>query len=275
MMPPPLPQSATYADTLTMMGRQADRLSTPEGRPVVMLRRRVGPVPVCYLPRPDLGHQRAEVLRHLPAHATVLINADTPLRLRGCLPILTPQHVAELHRPGQPGPDPLLTRMHGKWRNRLRRAMDGPLRAEAGPFRPAAHAPLLAEEARQRRRRGYRGYPPAFLDAWTRAAPDQARFYQARRGSATVAFMLFLLHEGAASYAIGWTGPEGRRHHAHPLLMWTAMTDLFARDIRRIDLGPVDTDGGAGRARFKLGCGATLRRLGPTLLSPPGFRVSP
>lgn len=258
------------------MGRPVTVIEAPDGRPVQVLTRRFGPFNVAYVPRADLGAGRARVLSRLPRFQTALIIPETDaVPRRGCWPILTPQHVAEINVPRSPVHDTLWANMHGKWRNRLRRAIGGPLGVFQTTYSPERHDPLLARERAQRRRRGYRSYPPEFLAAYAYANRHNTALYEARLGEDTVAFMLFLTHGPVATYAVGWTGPEGRTHHAHNLLLWEAMRTMFSKGIMRIDLGTIDTDDGWDLARFKLGSGARTRTLGPTLLVPPGFRVSP
>ncbi len=274
----PLQQSPGYAAALRHLGRDVTDIDAGEGPPILMLRRRVGPTAICYTPRADLRGTRRSALRNLPRrHFRIIVPEDcnpTGLRpsLRNGLPILTPQHVAELTLSG-PGADDLWRGMHGKWRNRLRRALDGPLTVRESPLEYTHHAPLLHLEQTQRVKRDYSSYPLGFLAAYAETAKDQTCLIRARLNGETLAFMLFLIHGAVATYAIGWTGAEGRRTHAHNLLMWHAMTGFRDRGIRRIDLGSLDTDRGRSLARFKLGCGARARPLGPTLLIPPGVRA--
>ncbi|WP_169052605.1 GNAT family N-acetyltransferase [Pseudooceanicola onchidii] len=272
----PLQQSDRYAATLRLLGRRVTRHLVDDGAPVQAITRRFGPVSVSYLPRADLSGGRARVLSELPASTARLVIPEAPEVFEGgCWPILTPQHIAEINVPHSPVHDTLWANMHQKWRNRLRRALDGPLTLRESYFDLARHRTLLALEQAQRKRRGYRSYPPDFLAAWSRANPHHGLVLEAMHQDETVAFMLFLMHGPVATYVVGWTGPEGRRLHAHNRLMWEAMRSFFAKGLCRIDLGTVDTEDGAALARFKLGCGARVRTLGPTLLAPPGFRVSP
>jgi hypothetical protein len=44
---------------------------------------------------------------------------------------------------------------------------------------------------------------------------------------------------------------------------------LWAEGVRWLDLGSVDTEKAPGLARFKLGTGAELKRLGATMLVLP------
>ena len=271
----PLQQSPRYAKTLRHLGRSVRVLHVSDEPPVIAVARHFGPLHVSYLPRADLSGRRRDVLRRLPRAATRLIVPEEGTSLGGAYPILTPQYVAEINVPTAPVHDRLWANMHGKWRNRLRRALDGPLTTHQSDFSPRRHNALLVLEQKQSKARGYRGYPPDFLRAYAQVNHRQTVMLEALLNDQPVAFMLFLLHGAVATYAVGWTGTEGRRLSAHNLLMWEAMRSFFSKGIRRIDLGTIDTEGGRDLARFKLGCGARVRSLGSTLLVPPGFRVSP
>ena len=75
--------------------------------------------------------------------------------------------------------------------------------------------------------------------------------------------MLFITHGAMATYHIGWNLPEGRKLGAHNLILWNAMLALKEKGYRAIDLGGVNTQSGAGIARFKLGVnGDVLQRPG-------------
>jgi len=270
----PLQQSARYAAAVRLLGRKVLEIDAPNGPPLLAIRRGRGPLGVLYLPRADLTGGRSAVLRSLPRSMARLVIPETADQTPG-YPVLTAQHIAEINLPQAPVMDNLWDNMHGKWRNRLRRAQDSDVAVRETPYDPDRDAALLRPELRQRLRRGYRSYTPAFLAAYAQANPHQTCLLQARLNGDTIAFMLFLLHGPVATYTTGWTGPEGRRTHAHNLLMYEAMKRLFIKGICRLDLGTIDTDDGMALARFKLGCGARARTLGATRLIPPGFRVSP
>ena len=70
--------------------------------------------------------------------------------------------------------------------------------------------------------------------------------------------MLFLIHGRRATYHVGWTSEEGRANAAHNLILWTAMKELKARGVAVLDLGGVNTQSGAGIARFKLETGGDV-----------------
>jgi hypothetical protein len=155
--------------------------------------------------------------------------------------------------------------LDGKWRNALAKAEKSPLRVSRGGLKPAQYRWLLEAEARQRETRGYRALPVELTEAWQASKMGAAgerhaglAVFRADLGRDACAGMLFLVHGPFATYHIGWSKDDGRAHAAHNRLLWTAMLDLKTRGVRVLDLGGVNTQSGAGIARFKLGTGGAV-----------------
>ena len=81
--------------------------------------------------------------------------------------------------------------------------------------------------------------------------------------------MAFVVQGGCATYHMGWTSDAGRAAGVHAVMLTRAAEALQAEGVRWLDLGSVDTEASPGLARFKLGTGARLKRLGATLLVLP------
>lgn len=169
----------------------------------------------------------------------------------------------------------LRAQLDGKWRNALVKAEKSGLKAERGGSKPAQYRWLLDAEIKQREARGYRALPAELTEAWQAAklkggASDKSgdrsggiALYRADLDRQTCAGMLFLVHGRRATYHVGWNDEVGRANAAHNLLLWTAMLDLKSRGVATLDLGGVNTQSGAGIARFKLGSGGrVLQRAG-------------
>lgn len=217
--------------------------------------------------------------RHLPG--ITIATPEAGLRGFGLVPLVTPRHHALWDLTG-PEAD-LRVRLQAKWRNRLVAAERAGLRLCPEPD-PGW---LVAREAGQRRERGYRGLPAGFLAGWGAAAPGQVLALSARSGAAgkaggadeaggaggaggALAGVVVVVHGGAASYFLGWSGPEGRAAGAHNFLLWQAALRLRASGVGQLDLGDVNSESGAGLMHFKLGTGARLHALGATCLVLPG-----
>ena len=88
----------------------------------------------------------------------------------------------------------------------------------------------------------------------------------AHAGRDRVAGILLFAHGRTATYALAWTGAEGRRLRAHNLLLWRAVLELRERGLGWLDLGGVNAAAAPGVARFKLGLGGRLHTLAGTFI---------
>lgn len=76
-----------------------------------------------------------------------------------------------------------------------------------------------------------------------------------RNGEQLLAATWAVPHGDTATYLLGWSGEEGRKLHAHHLLLWETLLRLKARGLRYFDLGGIDDERTGGIAAFKLGMG--------------------
>ena len=265
---PAMQQHPHYARAVRALGGCVETVTarghTGEETQIQILKRAFGPLTIRWMPRIAAPVQPSELgagpILAIPDRA----EAEPVFRQVGFRPVMTAQHVAELDLI-EPEPNRRF-RLHGKWRNRLRHAEAAGLNIRNSPFRPGKDDDLLKMEQAQRFARKYTALPPKFTRAWAENAPKTCRVFRATRRHGLAAFVIVLLHAPTASYHIGWTGDEGRQTSAHNLLLWTAANWLAMRGYHRFDLGTVDTDTAPGLARFKIGTGAHIRPLGPTML---------
>lgn len=68
-------------------------------------------------------------------------------------------------------------------------------------------------------------------------------------------------HGLTSTYLLGWINGEGRKLHAHHLLLWETMLRLKAQGLRWFDLGGIDDVRTGGIAAFKLGIGGERYQL--------------
>lgn len=165
----------------------------------------------------------------------------------------------------------LRANLDSNWRNRLSKGERSDLTVQKSGLKPAQYRWLLDAETQQRQKRGYRAMPLELTEKWQDAKAEGAKgdrgaglaVFRADLGRDPAAGMLFLIHGRRATYHVGWTSEAGRDNAAHNLILWTAMKELKARGVATLDLGGVNTQSGAGIARFKLETGgAVLRRAG-------------
>ncbi|MEM7317745.1 MAG: GNAT family N-acetyltransferase [Pseudomonadota bacterium] len=198
-----------------------------------------------------------------------VLNPDHPvpaLARIGAVPLVTPATQAVLDLTTE-----LRAGLHPKWRNRLVHAEAQNLRVTHRDMPDTRRHWLYSADQAQQAARGYKSWPAALTQAYGQANPGKSRLFTVYRGKVTIAAVLLLCHGQNATYHIGHTTPLGRQMSAHNLLIWSAMTWLAETGHRSLDLGLISTEDSAGLARFKLGTGAQLRRLGGTWFWLPAF----
>ena len=273
----PIQQSDEYRKALKLTKTQTSSLV--DG--TLALRRKLAGVPVAMLPRAQISMETLPGLLRSPQKGPALhkhllvLNPDTPspwLGKLGAVPVMTPQVIAELSLQGD-----LRAKLHQKWRNRLKFAEQQELRITRQNMTLKSDQWLLEQNRNQQKERGYTTWPDALTLAYADANPGAAKLFTAFSGKTPVAAMLFLRHGHNATYHLSHSSALGRACSAHNLLMWQGMRWLASKGVSHLDLGVVATDEAPGLARFKLGTGASLRRLGGTWLwwPPLGRTLSP
>lgn len=257
----PFQQSPVYAEAVQRLGATARWIDLRCGQALVVERGRLRMVlrgPVWRGDPPD--DDRRHALRRLARWpGLTLVTPEDPVAGLGLVPLVTPLH----HAIWRLGPD-LRAGMARNWRNHLCQAERAGVRVRRGD--PGTLERLIAAEAPQRRERRYRALPEGF----TRALPAGClRLWEWRQAGMMQAAMAFIRHGASASYHLAWGSGIARAARVHPLMLTLAAEALAAEGVRWLDLGSVDSERARGLARFKLGTGAELRRLGATMLVLP------
>lgn len=246
----PLQQSDAYAAAVVACGAQVRWL---EGGVLAVERGRVR------LISRVTGHDRAGLRRLARWPGVTVATPEEGVAGFGLVPLVTPITHALWSLEGD-----LRAGLAGKWRNRLVAAERAGVRVRPGGR--ACLEALLAEEGKQRRQRGYRALPEGFA----RALPEGAlRLWEWRKAADFAAGMCLVVHGRSATYHLGWASDAARAAGVHGVMLMRAAEALAAEGVRWLDLGSVDTEAAPGLARFKLGTGAGLRRLGATCLVLP------
>ena len=186
---------------------------------------------------------------------------DCPQSYRdaGFRQIITPAHIAEwdLRRTD------LRPTMSGKWRNQLIKGERAGLRIKETNWRGNSHW-LFENAEKLARQRRFRPLPTGLLAMFAHMNRNDAVIFEAFDRATPVAACLILRHGPVATYQTAWSAPKGYALQAPRVLLHHAATRMAALGHVTLDLGLVQTDTAAGLARFKLGSGARLRKLGGT-----------
>lgn len=257
----PFQQSEAYAAAAARSGAHVRWCEVAGGRALVIERGRLrlisrGPV---WDSEPTLSVQRGALRQLARWPGLTIATPETEMRGFGLVPLVTPTH----HAIWRLGRD-LRSGLSGKWRNSLTRSEKTGIRVRPG--NAATLERLIHEEGRQRQARGYRSLPPQFTRA---LPPDALRLWEWRHKGDIAAAMAFVVDGSCATYHLGWAPEAARQAGVHAVMLMRAAEALQADGVRWLDLGSVDTEAAPGLARFKLGTGAALKRLGSTVLVLP------
>ncbi len=142
------------------------------------------------------------------------------------------------------------------WRGALNSAERSPLQVDVDERAEALEWLLQLYDADRRARR-YPGPSPELVRSLVSAArPTRGvLLLRALLGGQPIAGVLVLVHGRAATYQIGWSGAEGRKHNAHHLLLWRAMMELKELGIDWFDAGGINPETAEGVTAFKKGLG--------------------
>lgn len=257
----PLQQSPVYAEAVARLGATSRWVNLGCGKALVINRGRLrmvlrGPI---WDEASDRRDRRKALHRLARWPGLTIATPGEGISGFGLIPLVTPLH----HAIWRLGPD-LRAGMARNWRNHLSKAERSAVRVMRG--NGATLDRLIDVEGRQRAERGYRALPTAF----TRALPENSlRLWEWRKAGAMQAGMAFVRHGTSASYHLAWGSDLARADSVHHLMLVRAAEALFAEGVRWLDLGSLDGEKAPGLARFKLGTGAELRRLGSTMLVLP------
>ena len=275
-------QDWAYGEVMTRAGARVLRaqIKGPAGRtiglaqiiarPVAMFGRfalcTYGPVWTEDLDQSEKSAAIRSLKRALPMGwpSLLLVTPDGPKAPEGLKRVMTGDATVRINLCQEP--EILRKALDGKWRNALVKAEKSDLSFTSAGQKSGQYQWLLDKELIQRAAKGYRGLAPQLTTAWqeeklsAKTADKKAglAIFRADLGKEPAAAMLFLTHGKQATYHIGWSSDEGRKLGAHNLILWNAMLELRWRGVECLDLGGVNTQSGAGIARFKLGTGGDV-----------------
>jgi hypothetical protein len=253
----PFQQSAVYAAAAAACGARVRWLDSGRDRVLAVERGRLRLV-LRVQPSGAEGDRRHAIRRLARWGGATVVTPEAEVAGLGLIPLVTPMHHAIWALQGD-----LRAGMAGKWRNRLV-AAEPPAQVQIGNAGTLDR--LITVEARQRKERRYQALPEGFARALD---PTALRLWEWRYRGEMAAAMAFVVHGGSASYHLGWASEAARAAGVHGVMLTQAAEALQAEGVRWLDIGSVDTERAPGLARFKLGTGAALKRLGATLLVLP------
>ncbi|OJX68161.1 GNAT family N-acetyltransferase [Magnetospirillum sp. 64-120] len=144
----------------------------------------------------------------------------------------------------------LRKRLNAKWRTALTNAERNGLATDV-LIGAEGMEWLLPQYLEMQKTRGFSGIPAELLQHLAANEPDDIVTIRVRSGETPVSAVLMTRHGRSATYAIGWSNPEGRRLKGNFLALWVAAEYLRGRDCHWMDLGGIDAVNTPGIAEFK------------------------
>lgn len=152
--------------------------------------------------------------------------------------------------------------LSGKWRNRLVTSEKNDLEIEIGSG-PDLVQWMVKRYEENMHLKDFEGIRlPVLEELYKNSMPDSPLIiYRTRFNGEYIGGICIACHGTAATYLIGWTGPEGRHLKVNYVLLWAAIENLRNNGIIWLDLGGVDDDATPGITEFKFGMGGRVYEL--------------
>ena len=157
-----------------------------------------------------------------------------------------------------PAEEALRSRLAPKWRNALSFAERANLVLDSSQD-PAAVEWLLNHHQEAMKAKSFAATPRLILEGLRHAGTFMV--LRAMKDGVPVGGVGIALHQPAATYLVGWNGPEGRSLKANQFLLWRAILVLRQAGFTEFDLGGIDDVGLPGISEFKLGTGGRRVRI--------------
>jgi len=148
--------------------------------------------------------------------------------------------------------------LKSNWRGSLKKAETSGLEISWNTHKQSFDA-FKQEYIQDKLSKGYTGISPKLLNNLALFSTQQHPIIigTASLSGKDIAGVLFITHGQCATYQIGWSDEQGRKHCAHHSLLWNAREELKKRDITALDLGGINDhdDTQKGLSNFKRGIG--------------------
>lgn len=161
-----------------------------------------------------------------------------------------------------PSLDDLLNSFKGKWRNGLRKAQRSQLTTAMYLLDDSTISSLLQRYETHQAIHSYTSTPSSVLRKLALSA-DQSNYLQhfvafsPLLPSTILSEIVISVSSNTATYLIGMSSPEGRKHNANSLLLWQAIQFSKSQGIKFFDVGGLASSSDP-ISRFKLGVNPTI-----------------
>ncbi|AZZ35579.1 hypothetical protein CIK05_01780 [Bdellovibrio sp. qaytius] len=158
--------------------------------------------------------------------------------------------------------DDLRKNLQQKWRNCLNKSLRSPLEIKVDHSNK--NFPLFMEFFKAHvQKKNYQAPSERFLQIEFKELSQQSDqcFIWAYLDGVPAAAIAIVSQGKTASYRLGWTTDQGRKHNAHYALLWKALLVSKEKGLTSFDVGGLLLDEVSGFSRFKIGLGGRVSNL--------------
>jgi hypothetical protein len=149
--------------------------------------------------------------------------------------------------------------MESKWRNQLKAAEKASMSLYEIKEKETFHE-LLQLHAMDKEKRKYSDSGDMITENLFNAGGIKG-YYVKGENEEIISFVMVAVHEGTATYYIGWSNLDGYRKNANRYLLWEIIRQLKHEGYKWFDLGGIDMIHTKNIAEFKLGTGCKYLNL--------------
>ena len=150
--------------------------------------------------------------------------------------------------------DILRKNLNGKWRNQLKKSEKFAIDILISNSQKEFHW-LMKKYKKMMIDLSFKSVSVEFYDELYNMMQNNFFIFKACINSEPIASVLIIRHGDSCTYQIGWSNPQGRKSHAHNLLLWKAMSIMKDKGCLSFDVGGINEKHTPGIAKFKTGLG--------------------
>ena len=155
----------------------------------------------------------------------------------------------------------IMNSFKSKWRNLLRKSIKSKLIIEEWNKNKEIIVDLIEKYEKMQKEKKFKGISSKFIkklstkssDSWSFNLYTAKVFSKETQDYVDIGILLSIVHGDTATYTLGITNSQGRKHNANYFLLWHAILEAKSKGCLWFDLGGLNKNTPKGIAHFKKG----------------------